>query len=384
MSSNTLANDSAKLPFLDGLRGLLALWVFWGHLSSFCGLRIPGLSAPGSAVDAFMLLSGFLMVHATRRTLGTTVAWPHVWRFYAGRWFRIAPLYYALLLISAAVAGSLTLMEMEWLSVVHGGPAQASAHVPDKSGVATWPAVLLHASFLFGLFPQWATSTPMPDWSLSLEMQFYLLFPLLCLLDLRRWHVLLPLVAVSVGLGLAAPHWLGHYAQPGTWLHFRQPSLIVFKLQVFVAGMLLAHSLGQGDTSREALMRLALALLCLLPSRPVVWVFFGLFAWLLYRPQGLAARWLSTRPLRILGDWSYCVYLCHFLLMAPMLWWLQAQWQVAEMPAWHRYGIALPACSAVVFLTAFVLHHWVERPFIAWGKRLTTRRSSADRLQTSP
>jgi len=51
---------------LDGIRGLLAMWVFWGHICIFVGLKMPILGTPALAVDLFMLLSGFLMAYQLR------------------------------------------------------------------------------------------------------------------------------------------------------------------------------------------------------------------------------------------------------------------------------------------------------------------------------
>ncbi|CAH2786711.1 MAG: Acyltransferase 3 [uncultured Caballeronia sp.] len=42
--------------------------------------------------------------------------------------------------------------------------------------------VVTHLTYTFGMFPRYAFNTPLPDWSIGLEMQFYAVFPLLMLL----------------------------------------------------------------------------------------------------------------------------------------------------------------------------------------------------------
>lgn len=363
--------DANKLPFLDGLSGVLAIWVFWGHLSAICGLNVPGLSAPGSAVDVFMLLSGFLMVHTTRSTLRAHPDWPHTTRFYIGRWFRIAPLYYALLLVCWWGSAWLSALTVPWYDTVFGD--EAAIHMSKLHGLDSAGGVIAHLTFVFGLMPSLVSSTLMPDWSLSLEMQFYLVFPLLCLVRFERWGALVPLAAGSILLGVVAPWWFGRYATPGTLAHFTQPSLLVLKLHVFLAGMLVAYGLPGMRTSSADRWRMVVAFACVLPSRPIVWVCFAGMCFLLWAPKSLPARVLSWRFMRVLGDLSYAVYLSHLILLAPVLYCLHAWFQVADLGAWSRYGITLVACSTVVFPVCWVLHHTIEKPMMSVGARFTKR-----------
>lgn len=359
-------NRMDKLPFLDGLRGVLALWVFWGHLSFFCGLNIPGVSAPGWAVDGFMLLSGFLMVHTTRTSMRGGPHWPAIKRFYVARFFRVAPLYYVMLLIGVLFASALSSMELSWLSAVHG--AGAAEHVPDKSGVQSLWGVVAHMSFLFGLMPSLAVSSPMPDWSLSLEMQYYLLFPAFwpVLRRVRGWALL---VVLAMVVSFVAAYFLGYYAKPGVWAHFKQPSLLLHKLPIFIAGMTLAQWYGQ-DSPRPVWLDLLLVGACLARSSPLVWAFLMVLVYLLLRPASALARRMSSRPMEMLGAASYAVYLCHFILMAPVLFMLTRVLPVADITAWQRFGIAIVVATLVVLPVSYLLHVLIEKPMIEFGKKV--------------
>src|SRR3954470_9932800 len=91
-----------RIPFLDGVRGYASLWVMLGHFSTRTGLFLPVLESPGVAVDAFMIVSGFLMTqHFSLREKVEPWHSGRTWLiFYTRRFFRIAPLYYALLIPS--------------------------------------------------------------------------------------------------------------------------------------------------------------------------------------------------------------------------------------------------------------------------------------------
>src|SRR6185503_13989003 len=100
---------------------------------------------------------------------------PKTWlKFYVRRFFRIAPLYYVLLavffLTGPAMAGC------------REGLAQYfpdTANDPDRYLDRSFENIAMHVSFLFGLSKTYVVRTTMPDWSISLEMQFYWAFPFL-------------------------------------------------------------------------------------------------------------------------------------------------------------------------------------------------------------
>ena len=89
-------------PELDGLRGYASLWVFLGHICILTQFNIPLLSNPDLGVDLFILLSGYLMAknYIERRLAEPWESKMTIIRFWMRRFFRIAPLYYFLLLIA--------------------------------------------------------------------------------------------------------------------------------------------------------------------------------------------------------------------------------------------------------------------------------------------
>jgi peptidoglycan/LPS O-acetylase OafA/YrhL len=296
------------LAGLDGVRGLAALFVVVHHifLRAFPGYPVD--TAPWWAgwfiygrfgVVVFIVLSGFSLALAPAR---------RGWRlggirgFARRRALRILPAYYAALAFSLAVA---------WLVVPPPGEL-----VPDAKSVA-----------VNGLLVQNLVGAPTPDrsfWSIAVEAQLYVAFPLL-LLMVRRWGAMVMLATVTLvvaTVGILGPHVSG---------------LDVFVIQsppdlaaLFAVGVVTAGIVGAGAARRSwrwpALALAAAApVLAVIAWRGSVWTLDHLFwvdlalgpavACLLAglvsgRPAPLL-RLLDARPIRGLGASSYSLYLTH-------------------------------------------------------------------------
>jgi peptidoglycan/LPS O-acetylase OafA/YrhL len=296
------------LAGLDGVRGLAALFVVVNHifLRAFPGYPVD--NAPWWAgwfiygrfgVVVFIVLSGFSLALSPAR---------RGWRlggirgFARRRALRILPAYYAALAFSLAVA---------WLVVPPPGEL-----VPDAKSVA-----------VNGLLVQNLVGAPTPDrsfWSIAVEAQLYVAFPLL-LLMVRRWGAMVMLATVTLvvaTVGILGPHISG---------------LDVFVIQsppdlaaLFAVGVVTAGIVGAGAARRSwrwpALALAAAApVLAVIAWRGSVWTLDHLF-WvdLALGPAvacllaGLASgrpapllRLLDARPIRGLGASSYSLYLTH-------------------------------------------------------------------------
>jgi len=154
------------LGFLDGLRGLLAFWVFFYHLQMACIGKSTPWGSGATAVDIFMLLSGFLMAyHWYLRRERFLDFKNQTIDFYIRRFFRIAPLYY--ILLTAAFLGQNYLFEMrDYIKTIVPPPLV----VDTKEGIRVFhesvnvPNVIAHYSFLFGFIPKYSDSNMLPDW----------------------------------------------------------------------------------------------------------------------------------------------------------------------------------------------------------------------------
>lgn len=358
----------SHLQALDGYRGLLALWVYFGHLAYAVGYQNYLLGLHALAVDLFMVLSGFLMFRSWSKGLSIErTLLERVLEFYKARFFRIAPLYYLLLLVCYIFLPSLTAM---YDFIQKTMPPPWAQELSDYNPSAGWNFdsirwLYLHATFTFGLVPGMEASTPLPDWSLSLEMQFYFVFPVLFWLMLRA--PLLVLSTLVAGAAIAAPLLFGNYLTPGSLAHFGQPSLLLYRLNAFVAGMLISYFsfllAEKGMTQWRAFIVITSCVVCIAPlSKPVI-AGYAVFCALSLVNVPVLTTLLSTRPLRFLGNISYSIYLVHLLVIIPITYWLlNFEGFIAALPT-IRFIVAAAISAPLIGLTSYILFKFIEEPF---------------------
>ena len=332
---------------IDGLRGIAILAVLLFHF------RIPGISGGFVGVDVFFVISGFLI---TRNILADIDAgtWSYG-RFYLRRARRLFPALFATLAATfAAAAWLLPPNDLSWL-------AETAIH----SAVST-------SNFLYwlelGYFGPAAERTPLlHTWSLSVEEQFYLLWPALMLAFLGsrlhwpgggvRW-LLAVLALLSVASIAAGEALLGRDPQAAFYL-------MPLRLAEFAAGAVLVW-LPRLPDGRRWLEDLLFALGLGLVAGAVLWFghdtpFPGVHALvpvlgaalLIY--AGRAPRLgpvLANPPLVWLGLVSYSLYLVHWPLM------VLAEQALMRPLAGAEIVVALGAAV----LIAWGMTRWIERP----------------------
>jgi len=353
---------------IQGLRAIAVIMVVAFHAH----LPVPG---GFTGVDVFFVISGFVitaMLHREftergRISLGT---------FYARRFLRLTP---ALALLVACVAVASALLQSPF------GPQQATA----QTGMG---AMLLSANFVIAIasgdyFASSAKFNPLLNtWSLSVEEQFYLVFPTVLLIGWliarkARWRtaaiwLVLPAMIASFVLcldwsqgrshapGLEA--WLGgpasaaFYFSPARAWEFGVGSLLALALtrwprvpgwlarwaSVVGIGMILIAAFGLND---------AMAFPGWIALIPVVGTGLVILAGSGQRP--VVNRVLSIQPLVWTGNISYSWYLWH---------WPVIVFAVLLLPATPRiYALAALAALAPAIISYFV----VEQPLRRWRPR---------------
>jgi len=375
MAKSTLS----RVECLDGLRGIAAFWVLIGHCAILTGWSLPVIDKPDLGVDLFMMLSGFLMVFQYHlRAKVEPWSEPGSWmKFWIRRYFRIAPLYCVMLAIALALGPAILARRTMIEHFLHLAPL-----APPESYIdASLTNIAAHLSFLFGLLPAYSVRTPLPDWSLGLEMQFYAVFPALMLLTKKlswtRAVVFTALVAAVI------THATWHFST-----RFPVPSFLPFKIDIFLAGMLLAESCGKGRRTAAAYFALALVLayqpfqgegsLQRMAVREIM--VFVLFALVLNEllPARLgncarkAAAILGHNPLRWLGEISYSTYLLHLPIMAPVAAFVILRWG-HDISAFTRFTVALLAVSAIVYPLSWLTYKIIEIPGQGAGRAILRR-----------
>ncbi|MFA9441833.1 acyltransferase family protein [Uliginosibacterium sp. sgz301328] len=386
------AQVARHVPVLDGLRGIASFWVLLAHVQMLSGLRYtPVLSWGGLAVDLFMLISGFLMTHQymLRRDREPWEARSSWSRFWLRRFFRIAPLYYVMLFVSLAAGAYLWNMRE-----ILGALYEPAVTLPERYLDMGFGNVFMHLSFLFGMVPHYAFRTPLPDWSIGLEMQFYFVFPFLILLCQRIGIVAAGLLSIGACLALRA-------LIPGYFEGFAMPAFLPIKLYMFFIGMWAASArvtgsmrtpfvvavlicfgtyLGTGLT--EALARLLM----------VVGFFYLFDNGSLWRIPGVdkvraaVVRVCSSRPAVFLGDTSYAVYLVHLLVLMPVAGNFALRAGYRNLAEWERFGLCFVIATPIIYALAWVLHLCIERPGISMGRSVVEGVSRAwlPRMRRAP
>lgn len=370
MNSNKISDTT----WLDGVRGGAALWVFITHIHILSGgYYLPVISWGTLAVDLFILISGFLMTHhyferSHKEPWGKPTTWLQFW---IRRYFRIAPLYYLLIVVaitfSALYASERLAIANTWPHAIH-----ASARFSETS-VANY---LSHISFLFILEPTNKWANAIPDWSIALEMQFYLVFPLLALLMRHAGPFrtgLFILLATRITEQYCA-EWLSTTGMP---------TLLFSALDMLIIGMWISWGRSYGKL-RSALIYVACISLSLLLIKGLstlsvskCFIIMVLFYFLddgsltiSARLRNLIARCkqiLSSRIARFMGQTSYGVYLLHMLILYPVAGELTHFAWYVDMPAPVRALICGCITLPLVYLLAAILYRRVERPSNAFG-----------------
>jgi peptidoglycan/LPS O-acetylase OafA/YrhL len=342
----------ARLVGLDGIRGLAALYVVVNHifLRAFPGypadhapLWAAGFIYGRFAVVVFIVLSGFsLSVSATRagwRLGGAST-------FARRRAWRILPPYWAALAFSLLMTGFVV--------------AQPGWPVPTAKSVA-----------VNGLLVQDVVAVPSPNrafWSIAIEVQLYVVFPLL-ILAMRRLNsvAMLALVAAPVlTLGVLSATHVG--AATNLVNQYTPDLAVLFAIGVAAAGILTTSERCRARPWHWYALALAVPVFALITWQGPVWTIdhffwvdlgFGpaigclLAAVATARPRPLV-RVLDTRPLRRLGSFSYSLYLTHAPIVIAVYYGL--------MQGRVRPGVPmfLVLCAIVVPLTVMFARLFAE------------------------
>ena len=247
-----------RLHGLDGIRGIAALFVVLHHcwLLSFPGYPsnigpwwLGWLLYGHFAVAVFIVLSGFSLAIAPSRS-----EWKlrSVGDFARRRAWRILPPYWAALAFSLAVA---------WWVV---------AQAPEPTG----KSVVVHGFLLQDIF-----GSPSPNgafWSIAIEAQLYILFPLLLFVR-RRWGaavVLASMTSIVIATAAAAPH----ESHVNMLMRLTPQFAALFTAGIVAAGILVAPERRRGLPWHWLALGAALPVVAIIAARGPVWT-VGNFVW---------------------------------------------------------------------------------------------------------
>ncbi|QUS41017.1 acyltransferase [Tardiphaga alba] len=329
------------------LRIILALAVVCAHY----GMPLSVLTSD-IAVQSFFVISGFYMALVLNGKYG-----PGSYRlFISNRLLRLFPAYLLVLAVSLAVTSKWTeIIALDWSAAIYFVASQLMIVGQEiyfflvvKDGtlaLTLQPVGVPNLLYTFAPIPQ--------AWTLALEIYFYLLAPFI----VRRGPVVIfSLLLASLACRMGAQWAFGLSGDPWSYRVF------VFELALFCAGTL-GYAVYAGENSERGRSKILLML-----TAALVFVCLGI-----NKGDGVSAlpsvlflaAVIVTVPRlfeltktigwdRYLGELSYPIYICHFLLG----WLLMPETRAASF-----------AALALTLIASVAIHHLVERPIDRWRQR---------------
>ena len=338
------------LPALDGLRMIAVALVIlyhagWGEIPADLGVCV------------FFVLSGFLITWLLMKEREKTGS-VGLGAFYVRRAFRLLPAYYAYLAVAFALY---------------------FRHPGARTDIIA-PALLYYTNYFNATHNHPATPIS-HTWSLAVEEQFYLLWPLAFLL-LSRFsrRAMAACLAVTIALVMVWRSYVyTHFSFGTAWSY----NAFDCRFDNLAVGCLLAV------LSQEAwFLRFARAAARspALPLLPIGMIFIthyeelprynhtigstidalliGLaIVQLVQLSESRAWRWLDHRVPRYIGTISYPIYLWHGFAMSPMK-------RLGEAPT----AVKMVAYALVAVALGMASYHGIEKPFLRLRARLTAKK----------
>ncbi len=371
--TQTSLTPNQRIPELDGLRGcavlMVLVWHFIGQILNFdLGIVAEGaarvLMLGRTGVDLFFVLSGFLITGIILdRTRGIS---DFLKSFYVRRALRILPPY-------------LLLIAIFWICTWSFGPTRIF-----NDSTPIWYHLTFTQNYWMVIHEIWGPDGVSITWSVAIEEQFYLCYPLLALLIPRKW-LAFALVAVAVSSAVFRYfYWV--YEDGNSWAGY---VFTLCRLDGLAIGGLVACAwrdpvVMEWLKARKSrlvnavcIASLGFVMLAICLSRNVDWhmyvwghAFLSLFYGLLLTSiltcdlKKLKAL-LRSAFLRYFGRISYSIYLFHPLILSLMF---LAFGRYHKLSGWPDAGICLLAFVSTL-IVAQILYRLLEAPCIDRGRR---------------
>ncbi|MES2741835.1 MAG: acyltransferase [Pseudomonadota bacterium] len=359
------------LPALHGLRGLAAVTVVMFHLHHLESLALPSAlkfigTHFGLGVRLFFVLSAFSLCYSTLPTI-CKPDW--VRDYFIKRFFRVAPLFYVMLLI--------------WQTFYYVKGVELKIN-----------DVFINILFGFNFVPGKHESMVAAGWTVGVEMIFYVIFPTIMLMVGRLRH------AIYLFFTGVAISYLGHVSlkSGGEVLNNYASSAFISCAGVFFSGILafwyfkffeIKFNLPTGEQKRSKLHQIYFLFFCCVTffiilsrfslflsmnARADMFLWAAFFSIIVVWQALYPSPVLASRFMEFLGERSYSIYLVHPFV----IYWLKPFNQALNTQATAAIGSWAFLVNAfftllVVVSCAMLSYKLIEVSGINFGKRLILR-----------
>lgn len=334
---------------IDGLRAIAVLAVIVFHINA------DWLPSGYLGVDIFFVISGYLITNIISNDLKNNQF--SFIEFYKRRTKRILPVFLFILLIGSLVSA--------WLMI----PVDFASYLRSVNASLFFASNLFFSKNNIGYFATSSVDKPLLHiWSLSLEEQFYFVFPFILWLAFRYlkspWKmqmVVVGLCLVSIASGLL---------DYGSYQKYYLPQIRAYELLIgawFALYQQTQPSLPLSQSLQDRIMGITASILLItLYLKPEWWFkryytqnlticfFTGLLLIYGHYRQTYVQRFLSFKPLVMIGLLSYSLYLWHWVILA-----LLRYVYITDILA---YDVVVLAVILMLVLSYFS-YQYVEQPF---------------------
>jgi peptidoglycan/LPS O-acetylase OafA/YrhL len=355
------SDRDSQIPALDGMRGFAVVLVFLFHgvggtmqplyephryiWSGLAALILKITEPLSGGVEIFFVLSGYLITRSLLKSInldGATIR-----SFYLRRRARIAPLYWLVLLILLLCGYPLLFLALSALFLMNFAP-------------------------LLSINSDW-----LPIWSISVEVQFYILWPLLLRLLGPRHLLKLCLLIILISPVLRAVG-IAHDLDTYSITFFRLDGLALGSAFALLINGVVRQELRLSKSVRRIFGICLTAFFFIVVFFPdlldrqtlggrifsyEVWQIFALALIGFSLSPTRCFLWLNWRPLRKTGEWSYGILLFHPMLFYAFGLGLK-KWHPLSDPRTQLWFVLVQAALIYVltFILARISYVYFERP----------------------
>lgn len=357
-------------PALDGLRGLAIILVLTFHFLGF----LPAFRYGWMGIELFFVLSGFLISGRLIPFLGNSKLLPVYFR---NRFLRIVPVYFGFLLIFFSC----------WFLFT-------SANTQAENGFYQkhwWQFFLFLQNWVYINDFQQSSNHLQHFWSLAVEEQFYLAYPLLLLLFFRKKYFLPALLIIITGISLFRNF---YYLTQKDYLDYKQVYWnSFFRIDSFLCGALI-YGLYQNYQDKYKLVIHTCGIISTIiltagiimfndpdqsndfftmAGRTSVPMFFSYLLWLSITGEikGLN-RIFEHRWLTFTGKISYPLYIFHWpVLLIGFAVINRINYHLGIHAGFPAVRLVTICCATIItFTLSYLSYRYYESWFLKWKKKL--------------